>query len=165
MRKNHVWITSGCCVFAMVLSLWAQSRKPGLWELTTTQTWQQSPFPPGMPNPAAGPHTTQVCLTQQQIDKYGAITPRMMPGCQITNVVKTATGMTGEMVCTGRMTGKATLESTLVDPDHAKGKMHFVGSMNIGPNTRPVEWTTESSSVFKGSDCGSVKPLAPPPEK
>jgi len=27
-----------------------------------------------------------------------------------------------------------------------------------------VEWTTESSSVFKGADCGDVKP-APLPDK
>ncbi|MDE3187521.1 MAG: hypothetical protein KGM96_08375 [Acidobacteriota bacterium] len=27
-----------------------------------------------------------------------------------------------------------------------------------GPNTQPFEWTVESTSVYKGADCGNVKP-------
>jgi hypothetical protein len=72
--------------------------------------------------------------------------------------------MTADWICSGRMAGKGTLESSWTDPNHAKGKVHFVGAMQMGPNTRPIEWTTESSSVFKGADCGAVKPL-PMPDK
>jgi hypothetical protein len=156
MRTNRLWIAAGCGLFAVVFSLWAQVRKPGLWELTTTQTWQQSPFPAAA---AGGTHTAQVCLTQEQIDKYGAITPHS-PGCQITNVSKTASSMTADMICNGRMNGKGTLESTAIDGEHAKGKMHFVGTMRIGAESKPVEWTSESTSVFKGPDCGNVKAVA-----
>jgi hypothetical protein len=146
----------------MAFVVWAQSRKPGLWELTSTQTWQQSPFPSGNNVTLGnGPRTTKACLTQKQIDKYGAIVPPMR-GCEIVNIVKKAHGMTADMVCTGAMNGKATLESTAIDDEHAKGKMHFIGSMKVGPNSKPVEWTTESSSVFKSADCGDVKPFPDP---
>ena len=144
----------------MPVFVWAQSRKAGLWELTTTQTWQQSPSAAAM---AGGTHTTLVCLTQQQIDKYGAIVPQTRGrACEVTNIVKKGDGMTADMVCTGAMSGKGTLESHLVDSDHAKGKVHFVGSIQAGPNAMPIEWTAQSSSVFKGADCGDVKPVPMP---
>jgi hypothetical protein len=157
MSRTLLAILCVCC-----LGL-AQSRKAGLWELTTTQTWQQSPLPPGMsgPVPGSGTHTTKVCLTQEQLDKYGAIVPQTR-GCRITNIVKNGNGMTADMVCTGTMSGKGTLESTSVDGVHAKGKVHFVGSIQAGPNAKPIEWTIESSSVFTSPDCGDVKPAVVP---
>ncbi len=148
------------CIITMLTLAWAQSRKAGLWELTTTQTWQQSPFPAGAPG-AGTPHTIKVCLTQDQIDKYGAIVPQTR-GCQVTNIVKKGQGMTADMVCTGTMSGKGTLESSSSDGEHAKGKVHFVGSIRAGTNSQPIEWTSESSSVFKSADCGGVKPFGIP---
>jgi hypothetical protein len=128
-------------------------------------TWQQTPFPSGTPAAAAavasagGPHVTQVCLTQAQIDKYGAIVPDSHSGnCTVTNVVKSSSGMTADWLCNGRMSGKGTMESTFYADGHAKGKVHFIGSMQAGPNPLPVEWTSESTSIFKGADCGAVKP-------
>ena len=54
MRKTQVWIAMGCCLFFMALLASAQaSRKPGLWEMTSTMTWQQSPMPAGMTMPPA----------------------------------------------------------------------------------------------------------------
>jgi hypothetical protein len=158
MQKTRARITVGWCFLAAAVFIWAQTRKAGLWELTTTQTVQQSPDSA----PSAGaPRTTQVCLTQQQIDQYGAIVPQI-PGCQVIHVVKKPGGMTADMVCTGRMSGKGVLESSSDDGVHAKGKVHFTGSMQAGPNTRPIEWSTESSAVFKGADCGNVKPTPVP---
>jgi hypothetical protein len=164
MRKTRIWITIGCCLFAVAMIAWAQAnRKPGLWEMTTNMTWQQSPMPAGMTMPGGGPHTTQVCLTQAMIDKYGAPMPQSRNGeCQISNVVLHSTSMTADWVCSGRMAGKGTLESSWTDPDHAKGKVHFVGAMPMGPNTMTMEYTIESSSIYKGPDCGSVKPLPMP---
>jgi hypothetical protein len=173
MRGTRGWITLIGCLFAMAVFVLAQTRKPGLWELTTTMTWQQSPFPAGMGgSPAAGsgnspfnggPHTTQVCFTQQQIDKYGAILPQTR-GCQVTNVDKKAHSMTADMVCTGSMSGKGSLESSWTDDEHATGKIHFFGSMPVGANSKPIEWTSASTSMYKGPDCGSVKPI-PVPDK
>ncbi len=168
MRRVQASAVIGC-LFAMTAFGLAQARKPGLWELTTTMTWQQSPLPPGMAagsgehSPFSGvPHTTQVCLTQQQIDKYGAIMPTTR-GCSLTHVVKKSNSMTADMVCTGMMSGKGSLESSWVDDEHATGKMHFVGQMEFAGNSKPIEWTTASHSVYKGADCGSVKanPIMP----
>jgi hypothetical protein len=158
MCKNSVPIMLGCCLFVMPILAGAQTtRKAGLWELTTTQTFQQSPFPTG----AAGTRTTPVCLTQQQIDRYGAILPQIR-SCHVTNVVKKTNGMTADMVCTGMMSGKATLQSDSTDGVHATGKVHFIGSMQVGSSSKPMEWTTLSSATFKGPDCGDVKPVPVP---
>jgi hypothetical protein len=164
MRKTRIWITLCVCVFAVAVFAWAQvNRKPGLWEMTSSITFQQSPFPPGMQIPpgspfGGAPRTTQVCVTQAMIDRYGAPMPQSH-GCQVTNVSLKATGMTADWVCTGQMAGKGTLQSDWMVPDHAKGKIHFVGTMQMGQRSAPVEWTMDSSSVYKGSDCGSVQPV------
>jgi hypothetical protein len=62
------------------------------------------------------------------------------------------------------MTGKGSVEATWTDPDHATSKVHFLGSMQMGPNATPVEYTIESTSAFKSADCGSVKPIQMPKE-
>jgi hypothetical protein len=172
MRKSAFLVTVGGCVFAMTILALAQSlRKPGLWEMTSTMTWQKSPMPAGMTMPAGsnspfggGPHTTQVCLTQAMIDKYGAPTPQGRE-CQVANIVLKPNGMTADLVCSGRMSGKGSLESSWTDPDHAKGKVHFTGAMQMGPNSTPVEYTLESVSTYKGPDCGNVKPMFMPGDK
>jgi hypothetical protein len=164
MRRTRIWISTSFCLLALAVFAEGQARKPGLWELTTTTTWQQSPFPTGSAPASGAPHTIQVCLTQQQIDTYGAILPESRNNCQVINLVKKSTSMTADMVCSGRMSGKASLESSFTDSEHATGKIHFVGSMQMGPNTKPMEWTSASVSTFKGSDCGSVQP-PPMPEK
>ncbi len=170
MHKTRVGIAIACCLSALTLTASAQSNmKPGLWEMTSTMTWQQSPMPPGMQMPAGGaspfgggPHTTQICLTQAMIDKYGAPMPQSRGNCSIGNVQMKPSSMTADWICTGQMAGKGSLESSWTDPDHAVGKVHFVGSMQMGPQSRPIEYTIESSSIYKGSDCGSVKPPAMP---
>ena len=170
MRKTPVLIA---LMFSVVLATiaWGQStRKAGLWEMTSTMTWQKSPMPPGMSMPAGadspfggGTHTSQVCLTQEMIDKYGAPPPQSRNNqCQLSNVVKQANSMSGDWVCGGMMAGKGTVEATWTDADHATSKVHFLGSMQMGPNATPVEYTIESTSIFKGADCGSVKPLPVP---
>jgi hypothetical protein len=109
----------------------------------------------------SAPHTVQVCLTQAMIDKYGAPVSQSRD-CQISNVMMKPTGMTAEMVCTGKMSGHGEIESSWTDGNVAKGKVHFVGTMGAGPNSMPVEWTVASTSVYKGPDCGSVKPMPMP---
>jgi hypothetical protein len=155
MKRFHGWIGLFCCLLALTVFALAQTRKAGLWELTTTTTWQQSPAGNAAPSAA---HTSQFCVTQQYFDKYSAILPPI-PGCRVTSLVKKTNGMSGEMMCTGTMNGKITMESSSSDGEHATGKVHFAGSMQVGPNSKPVEWTSTSSGIYKGADCGSVKPL------
>jgi len=147
-------------------------RKPGLYEVTSTMTWQQSPFPPGMqlpPQAAAafggGPHTSEMCLTQEMIDRYGAPMPQSRGECTVTNIQKSPEGMTADLVCTGRAMGKGRVESHWSLDGTAKSKVHFSGTMQAGPNPTPIEWTMESTSVYKGSDCGDVKPLQLPKQQ
>jgi hypothetical protein len=171
MRKTRVWITMGCCLLTMALFAGAQANgKPGLWEMTSTMTWQKSPMPagmnmpPGMSSPfGASTHTMQVCLTQAMIDKYGSPMPQSRNNqCQVSNVQMKANSMTGDWICTGQMAGKGTVESSWTDSDHSTTKVHFAGNMQMGPNATPVEYTIESTSVYKGPDCGSVKPAQMP---
>jgi Protein of unknown function (DUF3617) len=158
-------VVSSCA--GMALTAQAQSRKAGLWEVTSTMTWQQSPFPAGMstgPNSpfGGGIHTNTVCITQEQIDKFGAPPPQTHGDCQVSDVAKQATGMTAGMTCTGTMSGKGRLVASWTDEDHTISKMHFTGTMQAGASPKPVEWTVDSTSVFKSTDCGNVKPVAVP---
>ena len=164
MRKTGIWITMGCCLFAVAMFAWAQAnRKPGLWEMTTNMTWQQSPMPAGMTMPGGGPHTTQMCLTQEMLDKYGAPVPQSHGNeCKVANVVMKSNSMTADWICSGAMAGKGTVESSWTDPDHSKTKIHFVGNMQMGPNSKTLEYTMDSTAVFKGANCGSVKPMDMP---
>jgi hypothetical protein len=146
----------------------AQS-KPGLWETTSTTTWQQSPMTPemaakmqamGAKNPFAGMTAkTKVCITQAEIDKFGGPTPQQQSGCTMENVQKSATAMHAEMVCTGHMQGKGVIDATHVDSTHSTVKMHFSGTG--GPQGRPVEFTVNGTSTYLGADCGSVTPEHP----
>jgi hypothetical protein len=60
------------------------------------------------------------------------------------------------------MPGKATVVSSWSAGNSAKGKVHFLGSMQMGSNSMPIEWTVDFTSAYKGADCGSVKPLPLP---
>ena len=178
MRKTGFRMMLGCCLmFGAAMIAGAQGRKAGLWEMTSQMTWQQSPMPAGMQMPAGMPnpfnmpaHTSKICLTQQMIDKYGAPVPqaqnpRGKQQCTTTNVKLLLNGMTADMDCTGAMTGHGTMQSTYLG-DTAKGKLHFTGTMQMGPGAgAPVEWTVDSTSTFLGPDCGDVKPLPMPDSK
>jgi len=170
MHKTRVWATMCLCLFVLAIFAWAQAiRKPGLWEMTTNMTWQKSPLPPGvnlppgMKSPFSGmTTTTQVCLTQAMIDKYGAPVSQNQRDCKIVNVVMHASSMTADLICSGKMNGKGEMQSSWTGGNTATGKTHFAGTMQSGPNSMPVEWTVNSTSTYKGPDCGSVAPLPMP---
>ena len=70
--------------------------------------------------------------------------------------------MTADWICSGMMAGKGTLEASWTDSDHSTSKVHFTGTMQMGPNPTPVEYTIVSNSAYKDPDCGSVKPVEMP---
>ncbi|HWG21836.1 MAG TPA: DUF3617 family protein [Terracidiphilus sp.] len=171
MRATRFWTGLGCVAASAVLLMAQADRKPGLYEMTSNMTWQQSPFPAGMQMPpgahnpfGGGPHTSQVCLTQELIDRYGGPVPQSRGDCQVKNMVKNTTGMTADYVCTGSMSGTGRLEANWTGSGQSHSKVHFTGTMQMGQRSTPVEWTMESTSNYKGSDCGSVKPMPLPPE-
>ena len=166
MRKTQVCVMVACGFFAVASCAWAQgARKPGLFEVTSTMIFQQSPMPQGMQAPpgspfSGAPRTTQVCVTQAMIDKYGGPSPTPQRGdCQVTNVSMTPTGMTASMACTGQMSGSGTVNSTWSESGTGQTKVHFTGTMQMGPRSAPVEWTMQATSTYKGPDCGNVKPV------
>jgi hypothetical protein len=57
------------------------------------------------------------------------------------------------------------MQTTFVDANTTKMTMHITGTMQMGPNSRPIDMTMESTSTYKGADCGSVQPLAMPPSQ
>lgn len=167
MRKSPLSIAFGCCLgFGSLAFSGTATRPAGLWEMTTTTTWQKSPDVPGaQPDQSKlreSSHTTQVCLTQEMINDYGALLPQSHGNCLIENRAIAGDKITADYVCNGLMTGKGALESVWVDTEHAKGKVHFVGTYLVGSEHRPVEWTTESTSIFRGSSCGLIKPKVLP---
>jgi Protein of unknown function (DUF3617) len=149
-------LSAGSLLFAATLTVSAQTRKPGLYELTLTTTTIS-------PSPAAEPaRTWNVCLTQETIDKYGAVMPdNVSKLCQYTNVVKKPNGMTSDIVCSGSLTGKGEIEINWLDSEHTKGKVHFSGTMQPGEAPIKLEWNATISAAYKGPDCGDLKPAAP----
>ena len=166
MRRFQRCLTVGFCLFCVTGFAEAQQTKAGLWEMTTTLSFQQSPFPAGSPaaTAAAQPHVHQLCLTQEQVDKYGPILPTTGKGdCHIANVNKTAHSMSAQLMCAGMMSGNGTLETTF-QATTASAKGHFTGSIQQqGGNPMPFEWSATMTAVFKSADCGAVQP-APMPE-
>ena len=136
--------------------------KAGRWEVTTTMTWQKSPVRPGSPGgpPAAGSHTTAVCLTQAMVDA-GALLPQSRGECHIQNKVARPGSVTANYLCTGKMKGMGNLESNFPDLEHVTGSIHFVGTLDVNGHAQPIEWTTTSSAVFKGAQCGDNATPAP----
>lgn len=181
MSKTRVWITVCSCVLAVAALAWAQAgRKPGLYEITSQMSMggagapQMPQMPPGvklppgmqMPQSPYAPHTMQVCVTQAMIDKYGGPSPAPQRGqCQVTDISMKSNGMTAKIICTGQMNATGTVETTWTDANSSQTKMHMTGTMQMGSNSQPIDMTTQSTSVYKGADCGSVKPIEMPASK
>ena len=169
MRKTRVWIALGCCLCATVVFAWAQGKgKAGLWEVTTSRSIGGMQMPANVPPEVAarmggGPMTTQVCVTQAMVDKYSGPPPQSRGNCQVTNMITKPDGYSAEIACTGQFSGKGTVDTTIIDSDHVKTKVHIAGA--AGPQGHPVDMTMESNSVYKGPDCGSVQPPPMPSEK
>ena len=113
--RNLAISAAAFCLLSAAIVAWAQTRKPGLWEVNSTMTWQQSPMPGGGPPPGGafggGPHATQVCITQAMIDKFGTAMPQTRAGCQISNVEKTDHSMSAVMTCAAPRTGTGQFRS------------------------------------------------------
>lgn len=145
------------CLIAATQAATAQDRKPGLYEVTLVTT-TVSPTPEVHP-----PRTWQACLTQEKIDKYGAMVPEYLSRvCQLVNVVKKSGGTTADIVCSGKFTGKGVLEINWSDSEHYKSNLRFSGTMRPRDSDIKIEWDATSSSVYKGPDCSVLKPPTPP---
>jgi len=169
MRKSGLGVALAWFLFSAAVIIFAQDKEPshhygkaGLWEVTTTMTWQKSPVRAGGPGgpPAAGSHITNVCLTQALVDA-GALFPQSRGECHLQNKVIKPGSLTANYVCTGKMKGMGNLESSFPDLEHVTGSMHFIGTLGVDAHAQPIEWTTTSSAVFKTAQCPNNAPPAP----
>jgi hypothetical protein len=99
------------------------------------------------------------------IDKYGGASPTppsQNSDCKMTDISIKPNGMTATMVCTGQTNATGTVEATFTDANTTHTKVHITGTKQMGQNSRPIDMTMESTSVYKGPDCGSVKPIEMP---
>lgn len=147
-----------CGLIAVGVAAQAQDRKPGVYEVTLTTT-MVAPSPQTYP-----PHTTQVCLTQAMIDKYGAIVPDNLYSCQVINIAKRPDGMSADISCSGGIVGKGTLDVNWTDSEHTRGRIKFNGSLHPAGKEIKIEWNTETVSTYKGPDCGVLDRPASPRE-
>jgi len=168
MRRAGVGIELVWFFFSAAVVVFAQDKeaphhygKAGLWEVTTTMTWQKSPMRPGAPGgpPAGGTHTTSVCLTQVMVDA-GALLPQSRGQCRIQNKVVKPGSITANYVCTGKMKGMGSVETSIPDLEHVNGTIHFVGTLDADAHAQPIEWTTTSNSVFKTEQCNNNTPAS-----
>jgi len=159
MRKVHTWVSLCCCLILFAACAQGQTKqKPGLWQVTTQMSMSGGPM--NMPQMPA--HTSQVCVTQAMIDKYGG--PYSNPQnaqCQLSDVSLTATGMTANLTCTGQMSMSGTVQIVFVDANTTKTTVNM--AMQMGANS--MNMTSVSTGTYKGPDCGNVKPLAMPATK
>ncbi|SPE19236.1 conserved exported hypothetical protein [Candidatus Sulfotelmatomonas gaucii] len=154
MSKTRIWTIIACCLIALAPLAQGQ-RKAGLWEITSSMSMSGMPAMPNM-----GSQTQQVCVTQAMIDKYGGpYTNPQSAQCQVTNVSLTASGMTANLTCSGRTNMTGTIQTTFVDANTTKTTMNLSMAM---PTGQAMTMTMNSTSVYKGADCGSVKPLPMP---
>ena len=140
---------------------------PGVTLPPGVQMPQAGAMPGGAPTgPFGGPHTTEVCVTQAMIDKYGGPYSNPPRGdCKVTDISIKDTGMTASIACTGQMTATGTVATTFIDSNSSSTKVHMTGTMQRGPDSRPLDVTIQSRATYKGADCGSVKPAVLPDSK
>jgi hypothetical protein len=172
MRKYLDFIVITICFVAAAGFIPAQTRKAGLWQVSSTTTFQHSDNPADNSSAAAqaqSPNqysTIAVCLTQSLIDTYGVVLPPSLRDCQLTHPVQQPNSFAADLSCKGTYNGTGSIETTWSDPDHAVGKIRFVAKTNAsGEDALVLRWTQESSAVFKSSDCGTVKPRRAPPSQ
>jgi len=165
-------LVSGLIGAALVLApaaAWAAHGKPGLWTISTTMQMANMPqIPPeamammksrGMSMPGmGGPITSQICMTAEMVnaDKPPAMNNHE-ENCTTKILSQTATSMSAEMTCHGRMDGVGHTQMSWRGNEHYEGTYNFKGAME--------GHTQEMSSHFTGdfvkADCGTVKPAMP----
>lgn len=145
---------------------WAGLGKAGLWNISTSMKMAMH-IPPAaqaemqrmhVKMPTAQSFTSQVCMTQAEVDaaQPPAIDRKNM-SCQIHVTSRSASSMTADTVCRGRMRGTGHMQVVYQGAEHYAGSNSFSGVMDGQP--------VSNSMTYKGdwvkADCGAVKPLHP----
>ncbi len=166
---SRFWIALGYCLFAMAIVGSAQTRKTGLWGVSSNTRIQQPGDAPSNflasssdSQLTAGPNGFPQCYSRELIDNYGVVLPPSLRDCRLTNIVKSDNRFNADMTCKGLYNGKGSIESAWMDEYHVVGKVRFVAKMKEPTNALAMHWTQEVSAVFKSPDCGNIKPRKTP---
>ena len=164
VRKQLCGLIAAALILAPGAAL-AGHGKAGLWNTSSTTNMALA-MPPdvaakmkamGMKMPAAQTTTSQMCMSQAEVDSNAP--PHIdqgATGCVTKVVSATASGITAQMTCNGRMKGTGQMKTTYRGAEHYEGSYDFKGTVEGNP--------TNMSTTFRGdwvkADCGSVKPYA-----
>jgi hypothetical protein len=169
MSRSLVCALMGVAVILAPAAAFAAHGKVGLWNVTSTMEMKNMPqMPPqamemmkarGMPMPGQ-PFTTQMCMTSEQVnaDKPPAINNNDV-SCDTKVLSSSPSAMHTQVTCKGRVNGTGDMQMTWRGNEHYEGTYTFKGDAS----GRPQDMTTHYSGDFVKADCGSVKPMGPPP--
>ena len=160
-----------CVLVALPLAAQA-ARKPGLWEVTSSMTFNKGgpQIPPeqlekmkqmGIEMPFNKPVTMKHCLTKEEAERDDQPPAmRKESNCQTKDFQKSGGSFSAKLVCNGKnMTGEGDIKGTYSGGETYSGTTHFVGTSSHGGQQHDVDMTTEFSGKWLGSDCGDVKPV------
>jgi hypothetical protein len=163
-RKQISGMIAAALVLTPVAAL-AGHGKAGLWNTSSTTNMALA-MPPdvaakmkamGMAMPKARTFTSQMCMSQAEVDSSAP--PHIdqgATGCVTKLLSATASSMTAQMTCNGRMKGTGHMKISYRGAEHYEGSYDFKGTVEGNP--------TSMTTTFKGdwvkADCGSVKPYA-----
>jgi len=166
MQHKFVWgLIAATVVLAPVAALAAHG-KAGLWNISSTMETANMPkMPPeamammksrGMKMPGMGgqPITTQICMTQEQVNGDTPPMHNRQENCTTKLLNQTSTSMTSEVTCHGKMEGVGRAEMSWRGNEHYEGTYNFKGTMD----GRPQQISTRYTGDFVKADCGAVKP-------
>lgn len=170
MRRPLICTLLGTAVILAPVAAMAAHGRAGLWSVTSTMQMENMPqMPPEamemmkarhMPMPGQ-PFTTQMCMTQEQVnaDKPPAYSNRE-ESCDTKVLSQSAGAMHTQVTCHGRVEGVGDMQISWRGTDHYEGTYSFKGTAE----GRPQNMTTHYSGDFVKADCGSVRPMGPPPQ-
>jgi hypothetical protein len=152
-------------VVVVPLGALASHGKVGLWEVTThvNMAGMMANIPPealarmkaaGMNPSGIQTHTSQQCMTAEDVARDTPPTPRKNQGCDFTNLTHDAHNFTGDLICkSSEAQGRGHVAVTYDSDEHYSGNYAFDGTVQGHPQN--------ITSTFEGrwisADCGGMK--------
>jgi hypothetical protein len=172
MNRSLICTLLGSALILAPVAAMAAHGRAGLWTVTSTMSMPDMPqIPPqaleamkarGIPLPGQ-PFTTQMCMTQEQVnaDKPPP-THNADVSCDTKLLSSSPSAMHSQIVCKGRVNGTGDMQISWRGTDHYESTYSFQGTAEGG---RPQNMTQHATGDFVKADCGSVKPMGPPPAR
>lgn len=181
MSSKHIFVIS---LALAAFGAGAQNLKPGLWEVShkvqgSGQTGQgmaqmhkqMANMPPEQrkmmeemmarqgvqmgKGGADGGMSVKICMTREMVEKNEI--PAQQGDCKTTQQSRSGNTMKMAFTCANPpSSGQG--EMTFVSPEAYSMKM----AMNATVNGKPEKMNMEGAGKWLGSDCGTIKPIAPP---